>query len=163
MPAIAKVRKSRFVRPETDLPVHVQAQIGSVVNELRRGMDFVERDGHYLFTQNCYETICSAPLPEPEPPFTPPPDVQKPILSRWGVPPSCDDPRQRALVVVQIPLNPIMLIARSPNFGTLNHHCMVGRNENFTVGMPFNAIPHPKEPAFWRLVGVPPVMKGRWG
>ena len=82
-------------------------------------------------------------------------------LSAFGKVPSCDSPAQRQMLVHKLVQNDRMLIAR--DIGTeLDRHVWVGDNRNFVVGMPLNAVPHPVEPAFWKVVGSLPQSKGRW-
>jgi hypothetical protein len=82
-------------------------------------------------------------------------------LSAFGTVPSCDSPAQRKMLVHKLVQNDRMLIAR--DIGTeLDRHVWVGDNHNFVVGMPLNAVPHPVEPAFWKVVGSLPQSKGRW-
>jgi hypothetical protein len=82
-------------------------------------------------------------------------------LSAFGTVPSCDSPEQRKMLVHKLVQNDRMLIAR--DIGTeLDRHVWVGDNHNFVPGMPLNAVPHPAEPAFWKLVGSLPQSKGRW-
>ena len=65
------------------------------------------------------------------------------------------------MLVHKLVQNDRMLIAR--DIGTeLDRHVWVGDNRNFVVGMPLNAVPHPVEPAFWKVVGSLPQSKGRW-
>jgi hypothetical protein len=82
-------------------------------------------------------------------------------LSAYGKVPSCDSPAQRRMLVHKLVQNDRMLIAR--DVGTeLDRHVWVGDNRNFVVGMPLNAVPHPVEPAFWKVVGSLPQSKVRW-
>ena len=82
-------------------------------------------------------------------------------LSVYGTVPSCDSPAQRRMLVHKLVQNDRMLIAR--DIGSLaERHVWVGDNRNFVVGMPLNAVPHPVEPAFWKVVGSLPQSKGRW-
>ena len=82
-------------------------------------------------------------------------------LSAFGTPPSCDSPEQRKMLVYRLLQNDRMLLARSSGEG-IDRHVWVGDNRNFVPGMPLNAVPHPAEPAFWKLVGALPQVKGRW-
>ena len=115
-----------------------------------------------------------AAIKKEETPAESEPQVQEPVveqasngakealkLSAFGVVPSCDSPAQRKMLVHKLVQNDRMLIAR--DIGTeLDRHVWVGDNRNFVVGMPLNAVPHPVEPAFWKVVGSLPQSKGRW-
>ena len=82
-------------------------------------------------------------------------------LSVFGTVPSCGSPEQRRMLVHKLVQNDRMLIARDMA-SEIDRHVWVGDNRNFIVGMPLNAVPHPLEPAFWKVVGSLPQSKGRW-
>jgi hypothetical protein len=82
-------------------------------------------------------------------------------LSQWGVPPTSRQESEKSMIVSRlVPNTRILLAVSAPNDGKI-YHVWVGNSDLYAVGMPFNAVPHPQESAFWKAVGIP-TSKGRW-
>ena len=169
-------RKSRYTRTLKDFAPADHAKVVASLGRFIYGPDYFERDGRYLFTEKVFQKLkdnleseaaaFSASLQSDGGSETGPVPEGKAVseslaLSRFGTVPSIGAESERLVKVLHKVQNPRMLIAISPK-DERQYHVYVGDSANFVVGMPLNVVPHPLEPAFWKVVGGLPRYNGRW-